>query len=48
MMRRLQNYQNRMEESLNEVRHNGAEQQPVDSSFTGGNDTNNDTINSPE
>jgi hypothetical protein len=48
MMRRLQDYQNRMEESLNEARHYDADPQTPDSSIAGTNDIENTTTNTPE
>lgn len=48
MMRRLQDYQNRMEESLNEARHYDADPQTPDSSIAGTNEIENTTTNTPE
>lgn len=48
MMRRLQDYQNRMEESLNEARHYDADPQTLDSSIAGTNEIENTTTNTPE
>lgn len=47
MMRRLQSYQNRMEESLNEARHNAADQ-PSDDFYREGLNEMNNTTNNPE
>ena len=48
MMRRFQDYQNRMEESLNEARHYDADPQTPDSSIAGTNEIENTTTNTPE
>lgn len=47
MMRRLQDYQNRMEESLNEARYDSVEQSITDSDLENTNEMD-DTTNSPE
>ena len=48
IMRRFQDYQNRMEESLNEARHYDADPQTPDSSIAGTNEIENTTTNTPE
>lgn len=48
MMRRLQDYQSRMEESLNEARHYDTNQQTVDSNIVDANESDNTTRNEPE
>ena len=48
MKRRLQDYQSRMEESLNEARHYDTNQQTVDSNIVDANESDNITRNEPE